>query len=74
LEAVCLGNQKENKMTPEEEKIHLEQKIEQVKQDLERFRQGDNADSKLEYMMFYQDYLQDELKILQKKLKNTHGI
>jgi predicted metal-dependent hydrolase len=61
-------------MTPEEEKIHLEQKIEQVKQDLERFRQGDNADSKLEYMMFYQDYLQDELKILQKKLKNTHGI
>ena len=61
-------------MTPEEEKIHLEQKIEQVKQDLERFRQGDNADSKLEYMMFYQDYLQDELKILQKKLKNTHGL
>jgi len=56
-------------MTPEEEKIHLEQKIEQVKLDLERFRQGDNSDSKLEHMMFYQDYLQDELKILQKKLK-----
>lgn len=58
-------------MTPEEEKIHLEQKIEQVRLDLDRFRQGDNADSKVEHMMFYQDYLQDELKILQKKLNGV---
>jgi hypothetical protein len=58
-------------MTPEEEKIYLEQKIEQVKLDIEGFKQGGNADSKLEHMMSYQEYLQDELKILQKKLNGV---
>ena len=40
-------------MTPEEEKIHLEQKIEQVKRDLEGFRQDSNADSKLDSKLEY---------------------
>ena len=60
-------------MTPKEEKIHLEQKIEQVKLDIDGFKQGGNADTKLEHMMAYQEYLQDELKILQRKLNEINN-
>jgi hypothetical protein len=55
-------------MTPEEEYEHLTKKIEQVILDIEMFRQQGNADKKLEVMMSYQEYLEDELKMLRKKL------
>ena len=55
-------------MTPEEEKDHLEKKIEQVKSDIELFRQQGNADKKLDTMILYQEYLEDELKRLKIKL------
>ena len=60
-------------MTPQEEKIHLEQKIEQVKLDIDGFKQSGNADTKLDHMMSYQEYLQDELKILQRKLNEINN-
>lgn len=55
-------------MTPEEEKDHLEKKIEQVKSDIELFKQQGNADKKLDTMILYQEYLEDELKRLKIKL------
>jgi archaellum component FlaC len=55
-------------MTPEEEKDHLTKKIEQVKLDTELFRQQGNADKKLDVMIHYQEYLEDELKRLQIQL------
>jgi archaellum component FlaC len=58
-------------MTPEEERNHLEKKIEQVKLDTELFRQQGNADKKLDVMMNYQEYLEDELKRLQIKLNGV---
>ena len=58
-------------MTPEEERDHLEKKIEQIKQDIEMFKQQGNADKKLEVMMFYQEYIEDELKILIAKLNEV---
>jgi hypothetical protein len=60
-------------MTPEEERNHLEKKIEQVKQDIEMFRQQGNADKKLEVMMFYQEYIEDELKMLTEKLNRINN-
>ena len=56
-------------MTPQEEHDHLVLKIEQVKNDVEAFRQSGNVDKKLETMGFYQEYLEDELRILKAKLK-----
>ena len=58
-------------MTPEEEYKHLKKKIEQVILDIEMFRQQGNADKKLEVMMSYQEYLEDELKMLGKKLNGV---
>ena len=58
-------------MTPEEEKDHLTKKIEQVKLDTELFRQQGNADKKLDVMIHYQEYLEDELKRLQIKLNGV---
>ena len=60
-------------MTPEEEYEHLKKKIEQVTQDIEMFRQQDNADKKVEVMMSYQEYLEDELKMLRKKLNGVNN-
>jgi metallophosphoesterase superfamily enzyme len=68
---VSLGNPKDNIMTPEEEYKHLKKKIEQVILDIEMFRQQGNADKKLEVMMSYQEYLEDELKMLGKKLNGV---
>jgi archaellum component FlaC len=68
-----LGNPKDNIMTPEEEYEHLKKKIEQVTQDIEMFRQQDNADKKVEVMMSYQEYLEDELKMLRKKLNGVNN-
>jgi archaellum component FlaC len=65
---VSLGNPKGINMTPEEEKDHLTKKIEQVKLDTELFRQQGNADKKLDVMIHYQEYLEDELKRLQIQL------
>jgi hypothetical protein len=58
-------------MSPEEEREHLEKKIEQVKQDIEMFRQQGNADKKLEVMLFYQEYIEEELKMLTAKLNGV---
>ncbi len=58
-------------MTPEEERDHLEKKIEQIKQDIEMFRQQGNADKKLEVMMFYQEYIEGELKMSIAKLNGV---
>lgn len=58
-------------MSPEEEYNHLNKKLEQVKQDTDMFRQQGNADKKLEVMISYQEYLEDELKILRKKLNGV---
>ena len=60
-------------MTPEEERDHLEKKIEQVKSDTELFRQQGNADKKLDVMILYQEYLEDELKRLQAKLNGINN-
>jgi hypothetical protein len=71
LVTVSLGNPKDNIMTPEEERDYLEHKIEQVKQDIEMFKQQGNADKKLEVMIFYQEYIEDELKMLIAKLNGV---
>jgi len=55
-------------MTPQEERKYLEEKIVQVKQDIEGMRQVGSADKKLETLVFYQEYLEDELKMLREKL------
>jgi len=60
-------------MTPEEERDHLEKKIEQVKLDTELFRQQGNADKKIDVMIHYQEYLEDELKRLQTKLNGVNN-
>jgi len=60
-------------MTPEEERDHLEKKIEQVKLDTELFRQQGNADKKLDVMIHYQEYLEDELKRLQIQLNGINN-
>ncbi len=51
-------------MTPEEERIHLTKKIEQVKLDIEGLRQAGKADKQIEILHDYLDYLNDELKML----------
>lgn len=56
-----------DQMTPEEERIHLTRKIEQVKRDIEAFQQAGKADKQTEVLYDYLDYLQDELKMLQRK-------
>jgi archaellum component FlaC len=55
-------------MTPAEEKDHLDKKIEQVKLDIDLFRQKGTDDKKLDVMIHYQEYLEDELKRLQIQL------
>jgi hypothetical protein len=55
-------------MSPEEERDHLIKKMEQVKQDMELFRNQGNADNKLETMFMYQEFLQRELKEIEAKL------
>ena len=60
-------------MTPEEERDHLEKKIEQIKQDIEMFKQQGNADKKLEVMMFYQEYIEEELKMAIAKLNEVNN-
>jgi hypothetical protein len=60
-------------MTPEEERDHLTKKIEQVKLDTELFRQQGNADKKLDVMIHYQEYLEDELKRLQIQLNGINN-
>lgn len=60
-------------MTPQEEHDHLIQKIEQVKNDVEAFRQSGNVDKKLETLGYYQEYLEDELKTLKNKLRAIEG-
>jgi hypothetical protein len=55
-------------MTKDEERIHLTQKIEQVKKDIEAFQQAGRADKQTEVMYDYLEYLQDELKLLQRKV------
>jgi predicted metal-dependent hydrolase len=60
-------------MTPEEERDYLEKKIEQIKQDIEMFRQQGNADKKLEVMMFYQEYIKEELKTSIAKLNRINN-
>jgi hypothetical protein len=68
----CLGNPKENNMTPEEEeRDHLEKKIQQVILDIDLFRQKGTDDKKLDVMIRYQEYLEDELKRLQIKLNGV---
>jgi len=54
-------------MTPEEERKHLTQKIEQVKKDIESFQQAGKADKQIEVLHDYLDYLNDELKMLRGK-------
>jgi len=54
-------------MNTEEERIHLTRKIEQVKKDIEAFQQAGKADKQTEVLYDYLDYLQDELKMLQRK-------
>ena len=58
-------------MTPEEEQDHLTKKIEQVKLDVDLFKQKGTDDKKLNVMVFYQEYLEDELKRLQIKLNGV---
>jgi hypothetical protein len=58
-------------MTPAEEKDHLDKKIEQVKLDIDLFRQKGTDDKKLNVMVQYQEYLEDELKRLQIKLNGV---
>lgn len=60
-------------MTPEEERDHLEKKIEQVILDIDMFRQKGNADKKIDVMIHYQEYLEDELKRLQTKLNGVNN-
>ena len=55
-------------MTKDEERIHLTEKIEQVKKDIEAFQQAGRADKQTEVMYDYLEYLQDELKLLQRKV------
>ena len=54
-------------MDKDEERIHLTKKIEQVKKDIEAFQQAGKADKQTEILYDYLDYLQDELKMLQRK-------
>lgn len=54
-------------MTPDEERIHLSRKIEQVNKDIEAFQQAGKADKQIEVLYDYLDYLKDELKMLQRK-------
>ena len=42
----------------------LEQKIAQVKLDIEEFRNTGKADKRVETLMFYQEYLEDELRMM----------
>lgn len=58
-------------MTPEEERDHLEKKIQQVILDIDLFRQKGTDDKKLDVMVRYQEYLEDELKRLQIKLNGV---
>ena len=58
-------------MTPEEERDHLEKKIQQVILDIDLFRQKGTDDKKLDVMIRYQEYLEDELKRLQIKLNGV---
>ena len=58
-------------MTPEEERDHLEKKIQQVILDIDLFRQKSTDDKKLDVMIRYQEYLEDELKRLQIKLNGV---
>lgn len=60
-------------MTPQEERKFLEEKISQVKQDIEGMRQTGTADKKLETLVFYQEYLEDELKMLREKLNGNRS-
>ena len=54
-------------MDKDEERTHLTKKIEQVKKDIEAFQQAGKADKQTEVLYDYLDYLQDELKMLQRK-------
>ena len=58
-------------MTPEEERKHLELKIDQVKKDIEAFVQSGRADNKVGVLTEYQEYLEDELKMLRAKIKGV---
>ena len=58
-------------MTPEEEQDHLEKKIQQVILDIDMFRQKGTDDKKINVMVLYQEYLEDELKRLQIKLNGV---
>jgi hypothetical protein len=58
-------------MTPEEERDHLEKKIQQVILDIDLLRQKGTDDKKLNVMILYQEYLEDELKRLQIKLNGV---
>jgi hypothetical protein len=64
---VRLAVQRRVNMNKDEERIHLTQKIEQVKKDIEAFQQSGKADKQTEIMYDYLEYLQDELKMLQRK-------
>jgi hypothetical protein len=48
----------------------LKEKIERVKQDLERLRLTGDASRKLEILSEYKTYLEDELKVLQKEQRD----
>jgi hypothetical protein len=48
----------------------LKEKIERVKQDLERLRLTGDASRKLEILSEYKSYLEDELKVLQKEQRD----
>jgi hypothetical protein len=49
----------------------LKEKIERVKQDLEKLRLTGDASRKLEILSEYKTYLEDELKVLQKEQRDA---
>lgn len=60
-------------MTPQEEHDMLVEKIARAKADIEQFKLSGIQGGKLETMSLYQEYLEDELKMLEVKLRDNRS-
>lgn len=60
-------------MTPQEEHDMLVEKIARAKADIEQFKISGIQGGKLETMSLYQEYLEDELKMLENKLRDNRS-
>ena len=60
-------------MTPQEEHDMLVEKIARAKADIEKFKLSGLEGGKLETLSLYQEYLEDELKMLEGKLRDNRS-